>query len=199
MNSSDIFLTTCRGEGCLHRWGDPAVACHTDCLRLVPRESRAAFFEATVYSREPQPAEDKRRHCWLRVKWSGVLCRTYRVLPPELCDSIAKECLRLFAVLHAAALWERARRFPPSPVSFSARVWVYYTWFEGVRYISSLTNRQPDDPNVKAELAFDPKPGHIDASVFLAEDYLGVTKTLIGPASEVPSTTEHRPNLWWRV
>ncbi|KAL2174926.1 uncharacterized protein P884DRAFT_207934 [Thermothelomyces heterothallicus CBS 202.75] len=192
MDEDDMFCVKC-GDGCPHD-GEQAAGCHPGCLALVPSESRSAFIKATSYRYQPPPAEDERRTRWLRLTWSSILRETYR-LPPELCYHIAQYCLRPFAVLRAVALWESSRA--PSRISFSTKVWARYTLFEGVRYISFLTNKQPTEHDPKVKLVFEPMSGPTDTTIFLGEDHLGVRELLSASSSETP-TIKERPNIWWR-
>jgi hypothetical protein len=185
----DVFcVARPSGQGSTH--GERAVGCHPGCLKLVPAESRTPFINATSYLYQPAPTEYQRRSRWIRLKWSSILCRTYR-LPLELCDHIAQNCLRVFAVLRAFASWEST--LVPGPLSFSAKVWARYTLFEGVRYISSLTNDQPakDDPGFG--LVFEPMPNLDGNTIYLAEDHLGVRALLCTSSSKTP-TVKERPD-----
>jgi hypothetical protein len=193
IGEEDVFcVARPSGQGCMH--GDRAVGCHVGCLGLIPHGARAAFINAMSYSWQPAPAEDERRRRWLRHRWSSVLCRTYR-LPLELCNHIAQHCLRLFAVLGAFASCEGTLVL--GSLSFSTKVWARYTLFEGVRYISSLTNEQPAKNDPRARLVFEPMPDLADTTIYLAEDHLGV-RELICAASSKPPTVKERPTIWWR-
>lgn len=195
MNEEDMFCVEC-GGGCPHD-GERAVGCHPGCLGLVSSESRLAFINATSYRYQPPPAEDERRSCWLRLTWSSILWEIFRLppcrLPPELCDYIAQYSLRSFAV--RAVAWESLR--VPGRISFSTKVWARYALFEGVRYISSLTNKQPTEYDPKVKLAFEPMSSPTDTTIFLAENHLGVRELLFASSSKVPAIEEH-PNIWWR-
>ncbi|KAH6856152.1 hypothetical protein B0I37DRAFT_366685 [Chaetomium sp. MPI-CAGE-AT-0009] len=188
----NLFCLEC-AVGC-PRYGRQGIGCHPGCLGLVRSELRSAFLEATSYRYQPPPIEDERRLRWLRLTWSSILRETYP-LPPELCYHVAKYCLRPFAVLRAVASWGISRA--PTYISFSTKVWARYTMFEGVRYISLLTNEQPTQNDHRVRLAFEPTSSPADSTMFLAEDHLGVREVLSASSSEIP-TTEERRNIWWR-
>ncbi|KAL2159726.1 hypothetical protein VTH06DRAFT_2295 [Thermothelomyces fergusii] len=193
VDEEDIRCSECR-NGCPHQFSEPAVGCHPECLGFVPPESLSAFIEATSYRYQPQTIEDKRRIRWLQNTWSSILCETYH-LPLELCDYIAQYCLRPFAVLRALASWENVRA--TSRISFSTKVWARYTLFEGVRYISSVTNEQASETDTGAKLVFDPGSGPNDTTILVGEDHLGVRELLVLPSSK-NRTVRERPNIWWR-
>lgn len=197
----------CEESGrCLHI-ANKAVACHPECLALVPSESRSAFFEATSYAYQPPQAEDERRVRWLRSTWSSILYGTYP-LPMELCEHIAQYCLQPFAVLCGLALWEtRSRHVAPSHVSFSTELWARFTLFEGLSYVLSLTNEQPTEHDTgangtRARLAFDPESAHRRTAMFIAEDHIGAREVLFAPSPKRPTIKgrpiKERQNIWWQ-
>ncbi|KAK3300334.1 uncharacterized protein B0H64DRAFT_380644 [Chaetomium fimeti] len=191
---ADIGYMTC-SKRCRH--GDEkAFACHPECLELVPLKLRSAVIEATSYRYEPPRAEDERRARLLRLQWSRVLCITFQYrFPLELCDDIAQYSLRTFAVRRALESLEMPQHATSCLVSLSTRVWVRYTFVDGVRYLQSLTNEQPPDDSAAVELAYD--SNSVD-TMFVAEDHLGVRNLLFTSSPQKP-TIEERPNVWWRT
>ncbi len=199
MDETNMLCVEC--SRCSHN-GERAVACHPECLALVPSESCSAFLEATSYRYQPPKVEDERRARWLRLRWRSILNDTY-CLPVELCDHIAQYCLRTFAVLCGLASWETiSRHVAPSHVSFSAKVWARFTLFEGLSYLLFLTNQEPTTDDARVQLAFDPEFSHLDTAMFVAEDHLGVREVILTPSFKTPTIGERpvkeRQNLWWR-
>lgn len=180
-----------------------SLACHVECLGLVPSESgRESFFDATWYRYPPTPAEHDRRTRWLLRTWSALVCATYPSLPVEICHQIARRCLRPFAVLRALVSCDKpSHRLAPAGcrLSLSGSVWVRHTLFEGARYVLSVANEQPrdqDDASDAVELVVGPGP--VD-TVFVAENHLGVRKLVFAARSEPPPAEQERPNIWWRA
>lgn len=197
-----MLCLECRHYSHSREQAKQAVACHPECLALVPSESLSAFLEATSYRYQPPEVEDERRVRWLRFTWSSILSKAYPI-PMELCDHIAQYCLQPFAILCGLAFWEtRSRYITPSHVSFSTKVWVRFTLFEGLRYILSLTNEQTTEHDIGVRLAVDPELAQLDTAMFLAEDHLGVREVLFTPSSQTPTIGERpikeRQNIWWR-
>lgn len=191
----DIWCVKC-GDGCMHN-DEQADGCHPGCLKLVPSsETRSAFFKATSYRYQLPDIEDERRNRWLLLTWSSILQKTY-CLPLELCDHIARYCLQPFAVLCVVASLESSRHLAPRHISFSTKVWARHTLFEGLRYISSLTDRQPTGHDPKVKLVFESMSDATDTTLFLAEDHLGVRELIFASSSEI-LTVEECPNIWWR-
>ncbi len=196
MAQPGLYCVDCYG-GCWHK-GEKAVACHPECLSCVRSESRPALFETTRYQFQPTADEDGRRRRWLQLRWSKILHAAYP-LPLELCDHIAEYCVRTYAATLHAGPPPQEPACPPlgsSRVDLSAKVWVRYVSFEGLRYASLLTNEEPAAADDTLELAFDPLSGPIDA-VYLAVNHLGVRELLFLSTSQMP-TVKARLDIWWR-
>ncbi|CAI0652177.1 unnamed protein product [Colletotrichum noveboracense] len=67
--------------------------------------------------------------------------------------------------------------------------------FEGVQYISSLSNTRDD---YLAEFVFKPIATQAVDSVYVAQNYLGVMKVLFCSSGQALSV-EQRRGLWWRI
>ncbi|EAQ93338.1 hypothetical protein CHGG_01573 [Chaetomium globosum CBS 148.51] len=172
-------------DGCQCSTYERAFGCHSNCLELVPFRLRSAIANSTSYQYEPPQTEEERRVRWLRSSLSTILFITFQGrFPGELCENIAQYCLESFATRHAMALSEKIQQPSSYFISLSTKVWVRYTFFEGARYIRSLTNEQPPDGSAAAELAYDSSSV---TTVFVAEDHLGVRDLLFTSSSEKPA------------
>lgn len=122
-----------------------------------------------------------------------ALVQTYRQ-PLELCDHIAQYSLRTFAVLRALASWETSQVPRSCRITLSPQIWARYTSFEGVRYLSSLSNQEPPADEIAVELVW--KPGVID-TLFVAENHLGIRDVVFSSSSTAPAIKE-QSGVWWR-
>ena len=197
MAQQGLYCVDCYG-GCWHR-GEKAVGCHAECLNFVPPEFRSALFEATRYQYQPTADEERRRCRWLQLRWSKILHAAYP-LPLELCDNIARYCVRPYAAMIHVGPPPPGSTCPPlasSQIELSAKVWARYVRFEGLRYVSFLTNQQPSTTDESEfELVFDPSSDSMD-TVYFAENHLGVRELLFTSESEMPTIPE-RSDIWWR-
>lgn len=179
-----------------------AIGCHATCANHVPSTSRAVLLKALAYQYEPSPFEIARRMRWICLQFASrapVLKHGKPHLPQELRFQIARHLLQ-GPILHRYAV-ECTQTLLENQGSSSSRIcltdeiWARFIHFEGRRYISSLRNSRDDD---HTESIFTPDLTQPVDSVFIAENYLGVTQILFCSSFQAPSFKAH-DGLWWRV
>lgn len=188
-------------ESCSHRHGR-AIGCHAMCGNSVPASFlRASFLKVLVYQYEPLPAETTQRMRLLYLRWASTSVLRYAkpALPAELCLQVGRYLLQgpflhRYAVASTYASVKKIE-YGNSHICVSAEIWASFAEFEGVRYISSLSNT-PDEHHTR--LLFTPSPSQTVDTIYTAENYLGVMQALFCSSVQAP-TLETRRGLWWRV
>ncbi|KAK2030810.1 hypothetical protein LX32DRAFT_637868 [Colletotrichum zoysiae] len=186
---------------CSHEDGF-AIGCHAACVKHVPSTSRTWLLEVLAYQYEPSPSEIARRVQWMNLRLASttpILRHAKPHLPQELRLQVAAHLLRgtalhRYAVAYANTLQRNKGSGDPF-IRLSAEIWARYIDFEGVRYIASLANSSDDH---HTEYIFRPDPTQNIASIYIAENFLGITQILFFTALPVP-VVEKRQDLWWRV
>lgn len=186
---------------CSHHNGQ-AIGCHITCGDSVPELLRTSFLKALAYQYEPSPADTTKRIRWIYSQWASttILRYTKPHLPQELCLEIARHLLQ-GPILHRyaatlACTLVKGMEYRDSQISITAGIWASFTVFEGVRYISSLSNTCD---KYHTERLSTPFPSQSIDIIYIAENYLGVIQVLFGNSTlQIPSV-ERRQGLWWRI
>ncbi|KAI0161801.1 hypothetical protein GGR52DRAFT_561172 [Hypoxylon sp. FL1284] len=187
---SGEFSTTIR-YGTVGRSSRVTVLCHRNCLRVVP-EHQDRFFLATTYAYDPPIEERKRRTAWLLDDLTTVL-KLPRYVAFEIRQMIAEHLLCEYAASKAALCWLGPQQ-QPTKVSLDAstKIWARYTEFEGVRYVSDLSNK----PGEEYELVFVPDLARPVKCIYMSEDHLGIRQVYFSSSMETPRTSRSF-NVWW--
>ncbi|OHE90313.1 hypothetical protein CORC01_14386 [Colletotrichum orchidophilum] len=82
-----------------------------------------------------------------------------------------------------------------SRICVSAEIWARFIDFEGIQYISSLSNSCDKHHMVSV---FKPEPLLPIDSVYIGENYLGVMQVLFCSSTQTPAAKRRR-DLWWRI
>ncbi|EHK16880.1 uncharacterized protein TRIVIDRAFT_40972 [Trichoderma virens Gv29-8] len=170
---------------------------HSACLDMVDLEDELyllRFVEAMRYKRQPNLLQkEMRRHHLITCLSAGLLesfAQQGTHLPLELWNKIAEHLLPHYASANARSLW---RRIKPEPVRMTEDIWCKYVDFEGIRYITKLSN----SPSDGWELIYRPS-GESIKYIFTAENHLGVISLLFSTSSNEPQVDE-APGIWWRT
>ncbi|TQN70739.1 hypothetical protein CSHISOI_04722 [Colletotrichum shisoi] len=105
--------------------------------------------------------------------------------------------LRQYTVACTCILLKDIESRSSSRICISAEIWARFIDFEGVRYISSLSN-SPDDGHTESIFAPSTDTAQAVDSIYVAENYLGAMQVLFCNSSTVP-VVERRQRLWWRI
>lgn len=185
---------------CSHRNGR-AIGCHTMCADSVPAVLRASFLKILAYQYEPSPANVVRRYGWICSQWAStpILRYTRPLLPQEIRLEVARHLLhgpvlRRYAVA-LTCTWKKNMDCGNAHIRVSAGIWANFINFEGVRYISSLSNTRGE---CHTELLFTPSSSRPVDVVYIAENHLGTVQVLFGSSGQTPSV-QRRQGLWWRL
>lgn len=198
-DESGASFEQCIGA-CRHR-DERAIGYHAMCGNSVDAVLRASFLKVLAYQYEPSTADATKRMGWLYSRWAStpILKHTKPPLPQELRLDIAKHLLQgpvlhRYAVACAHTLVKNTE-CGTSHIRVSAGIWAKFADFEGVRYISSVSNMRDE---CHTEPLFTPCPSQPVDTVYIAENYLGVVQVLFCNSAQEP-TVEKRQGLWWRV
>ncbi|KAI1179215.1 hypothetical protein F4777DRAFT_575246 [Nemania sp. FL0916] len=170
---------------------------HVECNDKLKESPPRPSPEVMCYSYRPQPSEEARRLSWLlshqvrRVRWisSGRL-------PDELCEIIAKYCIRDCAV-DINKTFCRDNKAYGFQISLSKPIWARYASLDGVAYIISLANEPAWDDAV---LLLQPDPDAIQKMVYVACDHLGVKDVCFANSMDkARSRTQETPGVWWET
>lgn len=189
-------------EACTHQDGQ-RTGCHTTCVNSIPSPpaSLGLLFKVLLYQYEPSPVEMARRLEWLRLQSSSspLWQKTKPILPRELRIEIARYLPHRGTALQYALSYSQTLKedkdHTGSCIDTSQDIWAHSIDFEGLQYISSLSNSRDiyhthriDKPNPTQAINF----------VYIAENYLGIMHLCFYTSIQTPSI-EKRCNLWWRV
>lgn len=186
MYDGDIDYKECCGA-CAY--DESATGCHLECTRFVcSKDVCSALIKATSYQYEPLPARDRRRRYWLHSRWSWIISKTF-TLPLEVGSQIARYCPRQFAIVYALVSLGSFST-GDSHINISSTIRVRYTVFEGVKYVTSVTDQGCED-NVEAVLHSVPTSL---PTLYIAEDQLGVRDVLLAPQGD-----RGWSDVWWHT
>lgn len=181
-----------------------AVGCHAACANYIPPPSRASSLQVSAYQYEPSPADVVRRLRWLRLQWisTPILRHAKPPLPQEIRLQVAKHLLQGTALYRYATVRtsnharpKRTGQHCSSHIHLVSTIWANFTKFEGVQYISSLSNVRDED---HAEAIFTPCSSKLVDTLYIAENYLGVLQILFCNSIQTPAI-ESSETCWWRI
>ncbi|KAF9779367.1 hypothetical protein IL306_001912 [Fusarium sp. DS 682] len=165
--------------------------------RLDPDIYDATILKPLREGQYPPPSFDARRVRWLKKTFSENLFQTlgYR-LPREVCDNVARYCLKERAVQVVRDHWLKKDRPKPGPISvpiYGKPLWAQYVELEGIRYVSSLSyqSRGGDESQILSGSEDSP-------NIFIAHNYLGVTDIIATFGDDSPAIKQ-RDHSWWTV
>ncbi|OTB05541.1 hypothetical protein M426DRAFT_319811 [Hypoxylon sp. CI-4A] len=190
-NNLDAHYVQCR-DVCTHD-GGLAVVCHFECVKCLPFYLAGSFALALNYSYEPPLNEKKRRIAWLSSSLTSNLSLSYN-LPNELRSEIAQHLLREYAIMNARSFWTTGGS-TNTLLDLELTIWVRYVEFEGIKYISSITNHP--DPNAH-DILFNPNPAFQIDNIFISEDHLGIRQVYFRPTGQTPRLAPS-PGVWWKT
>ncbi|KAI1265215.1 hypothetical protein F5Y18DRAFT_417326 [Xylariaceae sp. FL1019] len=169
------------------------IACHVECGQHGTPVSIPRLLDATAYAYDPLPAEEHRRCLRLRSGLVSTISVSLAFrLPYEICDEIARYCLRSYASRRVIAFCQKNTTVD-SRIDLSKPVWTRYAVLDGLSYLVSLTNEPIPG---SAMLAM---PTTISAQmIYVGEDHLGVREVhFVGSLEQVPA--RFTQGLWWRT
>lgn len=204
---------------CTHLYGR-AVGCHAICVKNVPSASRASIIDVMIHQYEPSRSEIARRINKLSSAFATTISHYATPnLPLEVCLMISRYFLEgLNKDRHAAIClwilrclpqgigthpqgymnlksWPNGGGSDNSRICVSTSIWARFVDFEGIQYVSSLSNSYDE---YHTHHVFAPDPTQLVDSVYVSENYLGVMQVVFC-SSVQPPAVEPRQDLWWRV
>lgn len=183
------------------------LACHTTCVRAyAPSPAlRVCLLRVLEYWHDPLASYTTHRMRWLCSQWSStpILKLAKPNLPLELRMQIATyylqdTFLQRYVMTYAPALLNNLKshgHLSTSPLRVSVDIWAHFIYFEGIRYISSLSNSHDD---YHTESFSTPCPSKPINSIYIAENHLGVMQVIFGTSIQVPLVNT-RQDCWWRI
>ncbi|KAM3541867.1 hypothetical protein ARSEF1564_005235 [Beauveria bassiana] len=185
---------------------DSADAVHQSCFDETAPDTpdlHASIRNAvTTYSCEPPVSEDRRRAYWHRKCFVTTLSTLFRhttlsPIPELLLHMIAAYCVQnraaQFTVLIGLKSTESHPEERTGTIDASKDIWMTQTCFEGYKYVKSLANEEP----MCGILLREKNADEAAATIYVAEDHLGVRKILFGESGKLAA--EERPGVWWRT
>lgn len=174
----------------------PHYTCHPHCLQLVGLSCSRGLLQATKYCYTPTKHEESGRRRWIRDRLALQLS-TYHAreglhLAPEICRLIADELQQCYSAAKARSLWAPSR-IPCSRITTAKSIWCGFVEFEGIDYVSSLSNAHSE----QAPGLISPHTDHPEY-LLVAENHLGITKLLLA-SSRDSLAIDNTPGLWWRT
>ncbi len=160
-----------------------------------------AFLDATEYSFDPAPSDEKRRRDRIKLLLGNRLSDIYGRLPLELWLSVAEELIYECAISMAQILWQD-RSSVDCEVDISRGVWVRYICIDGARYIADLSNTAKPGSGSTEVLSLC-NVSEINV-LYSLEDHLGIRRLVFSSRkdeAELPSFrgNEKGSSLWWQT
>ncbi|TQN73717.1 hypothetical protein CSHISOI_01677, partial [Colletotrichum shisoi] len=196
-SSLDVEYVQCHGK-CHH--DEERVGCHLDCSDIVSPETFLKIYEVTAPDFEPSAIANKQRLRWLRSWLASILgAATHYRLPPEIYSDIAARTFehhieRSLTVWYADERRAEMRR-KVSRVAMSKKIYARTVDFEGVQYISRLTNTAAGGLDV---MVFDPISRTPADRLYVASDHLGIRQLLFAN-SLFDYAIKQEPDVWWQT
>lgn len=209
--SSSLERITCRVTDCPEDH-----ACHAFCKEKVDSASLQDLLQVTKHSHMIPEVEERRRRQWLRERLRSKLeayyaqksslstvesdnasensCRLQN-LSSDIWHLIADDLLPCYAVLRTQAILQIPGGSSISSITTAKEVWYGFLHFEGIRYISWVSN----SPEKDGCLSLGMELGHAESRLLvIAENYLGITEVRLANLSELNLVSE-RTGIWWRT
>ncbi|KAL7787728.1 hypothetical protein V8C37DRAFT_389806 [Trichoderma ceciliae] len=179
-------------------------ACHPHCLQIVGSDCSRRLLQATKYFYTPTTHEENRRRRWIRDALTSQLCMHYgrlgSGLSPELWALISDQLLQYCAVANARNLWDGKRSLSWDSkrygITTAKSIWCGFTRFEGIIYVSSLSNAR-NEQGLVLELVCAPANGPPEC-LLVAENHLGITRLRLTDF-RTAGAVNGMPGIWWRT
>lgn len=184
--------------------------CHYTCAKDLSPRALQVILEIVRYEFVPSLLDLKRRRQWLQTKFAqdlsdhrsdhiiglhdltGSFQRQVAFMPPELRLCLVQFCLPQLTIACLTKAASLNAKPPLASVKAQCSIWATYVRFEGIWYISTLTNQSPGDEDKRSVLVW--KPTGSLSVIHIARDHLGIRKII--PDCKAQSIT-CCPGLWW--
>jgi hypothetical protein len=190
--SLNMSFRHCVYPYCIHRRG-LAVAFHADCTRMAAGfgMSLTECRSLTEYSYQPTSLDHGRRRGVIRTLVENALRKRYGKLSTELWRIISDDddLIRLYTIAEMSLLRGKTE-FSVNP---SASVWITCVNFDGVEYVSSLSN----SPKTGSCQAWESISLSASQFLYISIDYLGIRQVIADP-SRAKSNSKY-PEHWKTV
>ena len=208
-HAQDVGFAACWKPFCTHECppagiitrAAAAVVSHAECHRLVPWSFETRDLgDALRQDYEPLSFEDRRRRTRFRWLLARRLWDRYGRLPLELWVLVAAHLSRECA---AVTLEPRSvKRDLTEVVDVSEGMRVTYTFLNGVRYVSSLSNATGVNEAGVASKLYSPERMCRADALFILKDHLGIRQVVpAGPEDHprLPGFEDAQPGAFWRT
>ncbi|KND90067.1 hypothetical protein TOPH_05274 [Tolypocladium ophioglossoides CBS 100239] len=165
---------------------------------MVGLSCSRGLLQATKYYYTPTKYEESRRRQWIRDCLIQQLSTYYHAyeglnLVPELWRLIVDELQQCYSVANARSLWAPSRILCSS-ITTAESIWCGFVEFEGIVYVSSLSNAYSEQAPRLISLHID----YPSEYLLVVENHLGITKLLLASSRE-SLAVDNTPGLWWRT
>lgn len=171
------------------------VGLHLNCTTIVPCRWSPSLGRATEFSFEPTLSNERKRRLAIRGQLVEGLRYAYHMFSDDILNMIAGFLECEFAATTAAHLWLR-RGSADCAVDTSRSIWAGYVNVDGVRYLTSLSNKEGHrlECILGAHQRFN--------AVYVLEDHVGIRRIEFArPDSNVdtPTLEDALMEGWWRT
>ncbi|KEY63892.1 hypothetical protein S7711_10173, partial [Stachybotrys chartarum IBT 7711] len=182
---------------CLNLEGKPTAdshqQCHAYCGYFLTCQKSWNCIQVTAYKHPITPHEKIRRCQWLKTKLITSLSNYHNqkrlYLPNEIWSLVAKDLLHCYATINTQVTQGQAARYQ---VNLNHEVWCKFTTFEGMNYLSSLSNTP-----LRGSTAISSPAVATRKYMYLAENYLGITELRLLSSPTQPQV-DATPGIWWQ-
>ncbi|KIL88733.1 hypothetical protein FAVG1_07981 [Fusarium avenaceum] len=175
--SLNMSFRHCLYPYCAHTSG-LAVAFHAECTRMAARFGIALteYRSLTEYMYQPASLDHGRRRAVIRTLVENSLRKRHGKLSPELWHIISDDddLIRLYTIAEVSLL--------RSEIELSAEpstsVWITCVSFDGLEYVSSLSNF----PRTGSRQAWESTSLSASQFLYISSDYLGIRQVITDPS-----------------
>ncbi|KAG5662081.1 hypothetical protein KAF25_004320 [Fusarium avenaceum] len=175
--SLNMSFRHCLYPYCAHKSG-LAVAFHAECTRMAARFGKALteYRSLTEYTYQPASLDYERRRAVIRRLVENALRKEYGKLSPELWHMISNDddLIRLYTIAEMSLL----RGEIELSADPSTSVWITRVNFDGVEYVSSLSNF----PRPESRQAWESISLSAGQFLYISNDYLGIRQVISDPS-----------------
>jgi hypothetical protein len=175
--SLNMSFRHCVYPYCAHRRG-LAVAFHAECTRMAAHFGVALtkYRSLTDYTYQPACLDHGRRWRVVRTLVENALRKRFGKLSPELWRIVSDDdgLIRLYTIAEMSLL----RKETGSSIDPSASVWVKSVNFDGVEYVSSISN----SPIAGSRQAWESTSLSASPFLYISSDYLGIRQVIADPS-----------------
>lgn len=173
--------------------------CHARCRQMVEPVCLQPLVQVTRHSHNPAENEAKRRRRWLHADLARQLAICHASQKPALSLDvwycIAGQLLQPYALAKARGALPDPSGIAVGAVTTARQMWYGFTEYEGVRYVSWLSNSPRERRSLRLTFEADRAPERL----LVAENNLGVKKLSLADFCRSDCVADEEPGTRWRA